>query len=84
MNTKYINEFIDLVNEQPDLPRISADDFAPGRTRVELGVSSLAVIMLLVEYLTKKSPGREFDPDWVPELETLEGIVSTMEKIDAN
>lgn len=49
----------------------------------ELGITSLGIIMLVANYMEANGvPNAEFNPDWINDLETVDGILSVMRAID--
>lgn len=51
--------------------------------RDELGITSLGIIMLVANYMEANGvPNAEFNPDWINDFETVDGILSVMRAID--
>jgi hypothetical protein len=78
----YLHKLAEFALTQPSTKELSYDDFAQAKTRGELGISSLNVIMLIVEYINVNAPGVTIKPEWVARLETVDGIVSVIGEIE--
>jgi hypothetical protein len=61
---------------------VTVADIAQHETRCDLGLTSLNVILLIARYLDEASGDVTFDPGWVAELETVDGIIAVMQSID--
>ncbi len=79
-NMRRLAEF---ARTQPSTKDLAYEDFAQATTRAELGISSLHVIMLIVEYINAHAPSATIKPEWVARLETVDGIVSVIGEIEA-
>ncbi|WP_043661142.1 phosphopantetheine-binding protein [Nocardia thailandica] len=74
----YLTAFTDLVAARKlDL---AATEITPESTRRDLGIGSLDVIMLILEYIGDRQV--ELRPEWVSELETVAGICTVFHRID--
>ena len=72
-----------FLRTQDHLHSIALDTLKSARKREELGISSLGVIMLVANYLASHGvPDAEFNPDWVPRLDDVAGILSVLREID--
>jgi hypothetical protein len=81
----YRRRFAEFLATQPEASHITYEQVARARTREELGISSLNMILVLVNYLTKYTDGTmEIDPGWVSRLSDVDGIVSVLREIDAS
>jgi hypothetical protein len=53
------------------------DQLKAAKRREELGITSLGVIMLVAAYMEAKGvPQVGFRPEWVPRLDSIEGLMS--------
>lgn len=64
------------------LTNLDVEALAGARTRSDLGITSLHVILLMVQY-SESAGDVTFRPEWVSRLEDVEGIVSVMREIDS-
>jgi len=55
-------------------------DLESARTRAELGISSLDIIILMSGFMQRYGVA-DFRPEWVPMLESMDGICEVMEEI---
>lgn len=78
----YLRKLADFARTQPATGELSYQDFAQATTRMELGISSLNVIMLIVGYVNANAPGVAIRPEWVARLETIDGIASVIGEIE--
>lgn len=78
----YIATVCDFINTQDYLDNISIDALRGANSTVNLGITSLGVIMLVANYLESNGVSQEFNPDWVGKLDSVEGIVSVFREID--
>ena len=82
-NDEYLDVLCAFINIQDYLGRVSVDALRTSRTREELGITSLAVIMLVANYMQASGVSHmEFNPDWVGKLDYVEGIVAVFREID--
>jgi hypothetical protein len=79
-----LRKLAEFARTQPSTSELGYDDFAQATTRAELGISSLSVIMLIVEYINANAPGVAVRPEWVARLETVAGIASVIGEIEAD
>ncbi|MCY1079425.1 hypothetical protein [Archangium lansingense] len=79
----YEDRLSTFLKTQDYLGNIDLDAFRSARMRAELGITSLAVIMLVVNYMEANGMSNaEFNPDWVSRLDYIEGILSVFREID--
>jgi hypothetical protein len=64
------------------LTHLEAGALSMTRTRTDLGIASLQVILLMVHY-SEAAGDVIFRPEWVSRLEDVAGIVSVMREIDS-
>lgn len=78
-----IRHFVDFATAQGLAPGLTYDDVAQSKTRAELDISSLNVIILIASYIDEKTGGSlALQPEWVPRLDEVEGILSVISEID--
>jgi hypothetical protein len=81
----YRRRFAEFLATQPEASDITYEQVARAQTREELGISSLNMILILVNYLSKYTDDTmEIDPEWVSRLSDIDGIVSVLREIDAS
>jgi hypothetical protein len=78
----YMVAVCDFINTQEYLNNISIDTLREANSRTEIGITSLEVIMLVVNYLEARGFYQEFNPDWVSSLDSIQGIISVFREID--
>lgn len=79
----YLGKLAGFLATQSGLGAITVDDLAPARTRDELGIGSLQIILVMANYSAAAEGDVMFRPEWVARLEDVDGIVSVMREIDA-
>jgi hypothetical protein len=63
--------------------RIELDALKAASKPDELGITSLSVILLLVNYMEVSGMSSEqFNPEWVSSLDSIEGIVSVFRELN--
>jgi hypothetical protein len=78
----YLGEFCAFLQTQDYLGPIAVEELRRAQTRDDLGFTSLAVIMLVVNFMEARGvPTDEFDSEWVGRLESVEGIISVLRDI---
>ncbi len=78
-----IKNFVDLARAQGLAPDLTYHDVAQSKTRAELGIGSLDMIIFLANYLEEKTGGGlSLQPEWVPQLDEVEGMFSVICEID--
>ncbi|MFJ8430160.1 hypothetical protein ACIQ9P_02535 [Kitasatospora sp. NPDC094019] len=84
-NDEYRRKFADFLATQPMTSGITYEQVARARTRDELGISSLNMVLVLVNYIEKFTNNTvTMRPEWVSLLGEVDGIVSVLEQIDAS
>jgi hypothetical protein len=78
----YKETFLELATSEGLLKGVGVEDLKIDTTRDDLGITSLAVILLIANHLQATAPGVEMNPAWVPSLEGVEGIASVLREID--
>jgi hypothetical protein len=68
---------------QSGLEAITVDQVEGARTRQDLGITSLQVILVMVNYLAAVNNELAFRPEWVSRLDEIDGIASVMREIDS-
>ena len=79
----YRQRLFDLALSEGLLSNATVDTIRLDRPRGDLGLTSLSVILLIARYLEQSSGDVTFDPEWVVSLETVGGIITVMQRIDA-
>jgi hypothetical protein len=80
----YLAKVRDFINSQPYLQAISTDALKGARKTQDIGMTSLSAIALVASYLTSRGlKDSDLNPEWVPTLHQVDGIVSVFRKIDA-
>jgi acyl carrier protein len=80
----YLSRIRDFMNGQDYLQPLDVDSITLVKRREELGITSLAVIMLVANYMEKNGvSGSDFKPEWVSRLDEIAGIISVFREIDA-
>lgn len=81
----YRRRLAEFLATQSVTSEITYEQVARARTRQELGISSLNMVMVLVNYLNEYTDGTvEIRPEWVSQLSDIDGIVSVLREIDAS
>jgi hypothetical protein len=82
---EYVQKFVDFVNTQNVTGELRMADVAQTRSREELGISSLNIILIVANYIKQSANGGlAFRPEWVARLDDVDGIVSVLREIDAS
>ncbi|AXB41495.1 hypothetical protein [Amycolatopsis albispora] len=80
----YRQRFAEILATQPFGDGLTYEQVARARSRQELGISSLNMIIVLMNYINKYTDGTiTVRPEWVPRLNDIDGIVSVLREIDA-
>jgi hypothetical protein len=80
---EYLKKFVDFLGTQDVGRDLTYDDIAQARTRDELGISSLNIILVVANYIKEQAGGEvTFKPEWVAKLDDVDGILSVMREID--
>jgi hypothetical protein len=77
-----IRKFVDFVRAQDQGVDLTYDDVAHSKTRAELGISSLSMLILVANYIEANGNRVALTPDWVPMLDDVEGILAVFSQID--
>jgi hypothetical protein len=81
----YRRTFAAFLATQPMTSEVTYEQVANARTREDLGISSLNMILLLVNYLKERTNDTvALRPEWVSRLTDMDGIVSVLHEIDAS
>ncbi|MFI0453181.1 hypothetical protein [Actinomadura sp. 6N118] len=80
----YRQRFAEILATQPFGDGLTYEQVVRARSRQELGISSLNMIIVLMNYIKKYTDGTiTVRPEWVPLLNDIDGIVSVLREIDA-
>lgn len=77
-----IRKFIDFVRAQDLELDLTYDDVVQSQTRAELGISSLSMLILVASYIEASGSQMALDPEWVPMLDDVDGILAVFSQID--
>jgi hypothetical protein len=81
----YRRTFAEFLATQPMTSEVTYEQVATARTREDLGISSLNMILVLVNYLKERTNDTvALRPEWVSRLTDMDGIVSVLREIDAS
>jgi hypothetical protein len=81
----YRRKLADFLATQPETSDITYDQVLRAQSREELGISSLSMVMVLVNYISEYTNDTvTIDPEWVSRLDYVDGIVSVFREIDAS
>jgi hypothetical protein len=73
------------MNSQDFIDSVTVDALSTAKTRNDLGISSLSVILLVANYMDSAGlAGDDFNPEWIEKLDVVDGIVSIFREIDAH
>ncbi|MDT9687053.1 hypothetical protein Q5762_01560 [Streptomyces sp. P9(2023)] len=79
----YRKKFADFLLTQPMGQGVSHEDVMRATTREELGISSLNIILVVVNYIKEhKNDQVPIKPEWVSRLSDIDGIASVLREID--
>ncbi|MEU8511572.1 hypothetical protein AB0C76_08305 [Kitasatospora sp. NPDC048722] len=82
---EYRRKFADFLATQPMTSDITYEQVARAKTRDELGISSLNMVLVLVNYIDKFTNNTvTMRPEWVSLLGDVDGILSVLRQIDAS
>jgi hypothetical protein len=80
---EYLKKFVGFLATQDIAVDLTYDDVARANARDELGISSLNIILIVVNYIREYADDEvTFDPEWVGRLENVDGILSVLHEID--
>ena len=81
----YRRKFAEFLAKQPMTSDITYEKVVRAESREELGISSLNMIMVLVNYIDEYTNNTvTLRPEWVSRLGDIDGIVSVLREIDAS
>jgi hypothetical protein len=81
----YRRKFADFLATQPITSDITYDQVVRAQSRDELGISSLNMILVLVNYINEYTNDTvTLRPEWVSRLDDVDGIASVLREIDAS
>jgi hypothetical protein len=81
----YRRKFADFLATQPMTKELTYEQVVLAQSRQELGISSLNMILLLVNYINEYTHDTvALRPEWVSRLGDVDGIVSVLREIDAS
>ncbi len=81
----YRRRFAEFLATQPMTSDITYDQVVQAKSREELGISSLNMILVLVNYINEYTNDTvTLRPEWVSRLGDVDGIVSVLREIDAS
>jgi len=81
----YRRKFADFLAKQPMATDITYERVARAKTRDELGISSLNMVLVLTNYIDEYTNNTvTMRPEWVSLLGDIDGIVSVLREIDAS
>jgi hypothetical protein len=85
MSTEYYRrKFAEFLALQPGMTNLTYEKIVQAQSREELGIASLNMILVLMKYIDKYANGTvTVRPEWVSELDDIDGIVSVLQEIDA-
>ncbi|MFI9243924.1 hypothetical protein ACIGXF_15290 [Streptomyces sp. NPDC053086] len=79
----YLHKLADFLRTQPATSELTYEDISRATSREELGISSLNIILVLVNYIKEHADNRvTLKPEWVSRLNDVDGIVSVLREID--
>lgn len=81
----YRRKFADFLAKQPMTSDITYEQVARAQTRDELGITSLNMVLVLVNYIDEYTGNTvTMRPEWVLRLGDIDGILSVLREIDAS
>jgi hypothetical protein len=84
MAEDYRRVLADFLATQPATKDVTYAQVESARTRDDLGISSLNMIMVLVEYIKVRTNDTvALQPEWVSKLTDMDGILTVLHEIDA-
>ena len=79
----YRQKFADFLKTQPMAADLTHDQIIKADSREELGISSLNMILVLVNYIKEHTNDTvTLRPEWVSRLGDVDGIASVLHEID--
>ncbi|GAA2586441.1 hypothetical protein GCM10010399_15580 [Dactylosporangium fulvum] len=81
----YRHKFAEFLATQPIGDDLAYEQIVRAQSRDELGITSLNMIMVLMNYIKKYTNDTvTLRPEWVLRLNDVDGIVSVLREIDAS
>jgi hypothetical protein len=81
----YRHKFAEFLATQPVGADLTYEQIVRAQSRAELGISSLNMIIVLMDYIKKYTNGTvTIRPEWVLRLNDVDGIASVLREIDAS
>lgn len=80
---EYRHKLAGFLTAQGLVGEVTYEQVASARSRADLGLTSLHVILVMANYTSEHAPDVAFRPEWVARLEDVEGIVAVMREIDS-
>ncbi|WP_329612697.1 hypothetical protein OG244_04810 [Streptomyces brevispora] len=81
----YRRKFADFLAKQSMTSAVSYEQVARAKTRDELGISSLNMVLVLVNYIDEYTDNTvTMRPEWVSRLGDIDGILAVLREIDAS
>ncbi len=82
---EYRHRVAEFLATQPTGTDLTYEQILRAQSRQELGISSLNMIVMLMNYIKKYTNGGvTVRPEWVPRLNDIDGIASVLREIDAS
>jgi hypothetical protein len=80
----YRRKFAEFLALQPGMTDLTTEQIIQAQSREELGITSLNMILVLMNYIEKYADGNvTIRPEWVSSLDNVDGITSVLREIDA-
>lgn len=80
----YRHKLAEFLTTQPAAADLSYEQIMRAQTRQELGISSLNMIVVLMNYIKQHTNGNvTVRPEWVLQLNDIDGITTVLREIDA-
>ncbi|MFY1652841.1 hypothetical protein ACN27J_18360 [Solwaraspora sp. WMMB762] len=81
----YRLKFAEFLATQPVAKDVTAEQVLRAQTRDELGISSLNMIVVILNYIKEHTNDTvTLRPEWVPRMVDVDGIVAVLREIDAS
>ncbi|MEV5886568.1 hypothetical protein AB0L74_28355 [Streptomyces sp. NPDC052020] len=81
---EYRRKLAEFLRTQPMTAEVTYEDLVKAGSREELGISSLDIILVIVNYIKERANDSvELRPEWVSRLHDVDGIISVIQEIDA-
>lgn len=82
---EYRHKLAEFLATQPVTKDVTVERVLQARTRDELGISSLNMIVVLLSYIKEHTGDTvTLRPEWVPRMVDVDGIVAVLREIDAS